>query len=251
MLISSLYVAVNTSGVQNYLKQSVIDYINIDSNNYLQIGKSSFNLKGEVVLNEISLSNKDSDTILFLETLRTNFFPLVSDLNLDNSLNIEGLDISLDLTNNKSNNFDDEFKEIIDNIFFDRINILNSGVNLIIDSVQNSIVIDKLNAYEIINDDGLLVKLNSFSGKVNNLKIEEFNSEISYNDGQVSFSNSNLVSDDQFLKGDINFQLDNQNNINNFQESFLEFSLNAGNFKFLDNYLVDKTFVQGELIFED
>ena len=49
MLISSLYVAVNTSGVQNYLKQNVIDYINIDSNNYLQIGKSSFNLKGEVV----------------------------------------------------------------------------------------------------------------------------------------------------------------------------------------------------------
>ena len=80
MLISSLYVAVNNSGVQNYLKQSVIDYISIDSNNYLQIGKSSFNLKGEVVLNEISLSNKEFDTILFLETLRTNFFPLVSQL---------------------------------------------------------------------------------------------------------------------------------------------------------------------------
>ena len=60
MLAASLYVALNTSGVQNYLKQSVIDYINIDSNNYLQIGNSSFNFKGEVVFNEISLSNKES-----------------------------------------------------------------------------------------------------------------------------------------------------------------------------------------------
>ena len=250
MLAASLYVALNTSGVQNYLKQSVIDYINIDSNNYLQIGNSSFNLKGEVVFNEISLSNKESDTILFLETLKTNFFPLVSDLSLNNSLNIEGLDISIDLTNNKSNNLDTEFEEIIDNIFFDRVNILDSSVELIIDSVQNIIVIDKLLAYEINNGDGLFVKLNGFSGKVNDLKIEEFNSEISYNDGQINFSNSSLVSDDQFLKGNISFQLDNQNKLNNFQKSFLEFSLNAGNFKFLDNYLVDKTFVQGELIFE-
>ena len=83
--MASLYLVINTSGVQNYLKQSVINYINIDSNNYLQIGNSSFNLKGEVVFNEISLSNKESDTILFLETLRTNFFPLVSDLSLNNS----------------------------------------------------------------------------------------------------------------------------------------------------------------------
>ena len=250
MLAASLYVALNTSGVQNYLKQSVIDYINIDSNNYLQIGNSSFNLKGEVVFNEISLSNKESDTILFLETLRTNFFPLVSDLSLNNSLNIEGLDVSLDLTNNKSNNLDTEFEEIIDNIFFDRINILNSSVRLIIDSVQNNIVIDKLNAYEIINDSGLSFKLNNFSGKVNDLKIDEFNSEISYSDGLINFSSSNLISADQFVKGNINFELDSQNKLNNFQESFLEFSLNAGNFKFIDNDLVDKTIIQGEIIFE-
>ena len=250
MLVASLYVALNTSGVQNYLKQSVVDYINIDSNNYLQIGNSSFNLKGEVVFNEISLSNKESDTILFLETLRTNFFPLVSDLSLNNSLNIEGLDVSLDLTNNKSNNLDTEFEEIIDNIFFDRINILNSSVRLIIDSVQNNIVIDKLNAYEIINDSGLSFKLNNFSGKVNDLKIDEFNSEISYSDGLINFSSSNLISADQFVKGNINFELDSQNKLNNFQESFLEFSLNAGNFKFIDNDLVDKTIIQGEIIFE-
>ena len=250
MLAASLYVALNTSGVQNYLKQSVIDYINIDSNNYLQIGNSSFNLKGEVVFNEISLSNKESDTILFLETLKTNFFPLVSDLSLNNSLDIEGLDISIDLTNNKSNNLDTEFEEIIDNIFFDRINILNSSIKLITDSVQNSIVIDKLNAYEIISDDGLFVKLNGFSGKVNDLKIDEFNSEMSYSDGVINVSNSNLVSDDQFVRGDINFQLDNQNNLNNFQESFLEFSLNPGNFKFLDIDLLDKTNIQGVIVFE-
>tara|TARA_E500000178_G_scaffold133544_1_gene133513 strand:+ start:2333 stop:5881 length:3549 start_codon:yes stop_codon:yes gene_type:complete len=242
--------ALNSSGVQNYLKQSVINYINIDSNNYLQIGNSSFNLKGEVVFNEISLSNKESDTILFLETLRTNFFPLVSNLRLNNSLNIEGLHISIDLSSNTSNKFDTEFKEITDNIFFDRVNILNSTIKLIIDSVQNNIVIDKLNAYEINNDDGLFVRLNSFSGNLNGLKIDEFNSQIRYSDGLINFSNSSLVSDDQFVKGNINFQLDNQNKLKNFQESFLEFSLNTGNFKFLDKKLLDKTIINGEIIFE-
>ena len=242
--------ALNTSGVQNYLKQSVINYINIDSNNYLQIGNSSFNLKGEVVFNEISLSNKESDTILFLETLRTNFFPLVSDSSLNNSLNIEGLDISINLTNNKQNKLDTKFEKIIDNIFFDRVNILNSSVKLIIDSVQNSIVIDELNVYEINNNDSLFVKLNSFSGKVNDLKIEEFNSEMSYSDGLINFSNSNLVSDDQFVRGSINFQLDNQNKLNNFQKSSLEFSINAGNFNFIDQNIEDKTIIQGEIIFE-
>jgi len=248
--LASLYLLINTSGVQNYLKQSVINYINIDSNNYLQIGNSSFNLKGEVVFNEISLSNKESDTILFLETLRTNFFPLLSDLSLNNSLNIEGLDISIDLTSNKPNKLDAEFEEIIDNIFFDRVYILNSSVKLITDSIQNSIVIDELNAYEINNDDGLFVKLSSFSGKVNDLKIEEFNSDITYSEGLINFSNSNLVSDDQFVKGNINFQLDNQNKLNNFQKSFLEFSLNTGNFNFIDQDIVDKTIIHGEIIFE-
>ena len=250
MLIASLFVAINTSGVQNYLKQSFIDYININTDNYLQIEDSSFNYKGEVVFNKISLSNKESDTIFFIETLRTNFFPLISDLTLNNSLNIEGLDLSIDLTNNLSNKFDDEFEEIIGNIFFDRVNILNSSVKLIIDSVQNNITIDKLNAHEINNVDGLFVKLNSFSGNVNDLKIDEFNSEMSYRDGLINFSNSNLVSADQFIKGNINFQLDDQNKLSNFEESNIEFSLNANNFKFLDKSILDKPIIQGEIIFK-
>jgi hypothetical protein len=58
------------------------------------------------------------------------------------------------------------------------------------------------------------------------------------------------VSDDQFVKGNINFQLDTQNKLNSFQESFLEFSLSAGNFNFLDKDLADKTIIQGDIIFE-
>ena len=58
------------------------------------------------------------------------------------------------------------------------------------------------------------------------------------------------MSDDQFVKGNINFQLDNQNKLSNFQESFLKFSLSAGNFNFLDKDLADKTIIQGEIIFE-
>jgi hypothetical protein len=58
------------------------------------------------------------------------------------------------------------------------------------------------------------------------------------------------VSDDQFVKGNINFQLDNQNKLNNFQESFLEFTLSAGNFNFLDKDLADNAIIQGEIIFE-
>ena len=58
------------------------------------------------------------------------------------------------------------------------------------------------------------------------------------------------MSDDQFVKGNINFQLDNQNKLYSFQESFLEFSLCSGNFNFLDKDLADKTIIQGDIIFE-
>ena len=158
--------------------------------------------------------------------------------------------MSINPRNNKLNRLNDQFEEIINNIFFDRVNILNSSFKVFTDSIQNTITIDKLTAYDINKDDGLFVKLNNFSGKVNEIKIDEFNSEISYNNGFIKFLNSNLISGDQYIIGNINFELDSQNLLNNFQESYVKFNLNTDNFKFLDKNLDYKINIEGEIRFE-
>ena len=73
MLLTTLFISVNTPKVQDFIKQSFIDYLNIGINNNLIIENSSFNINGEVVFNDIYLSSKDSDTLLYLEELKMSF----------------------------------------------------------------------------------------------------------------------------------------------------------------------------------
>ena len=73
--------------------------MNTNTDNTLQIESSKFNLKGEFVISDILLSNNNADTILLLETLKTKYFPLISDNRYESSLFLEGLDIYIN--NNK------------------------------------------------------------------------------------------------------------------------------------------------------
>ena len=65
------------------MKKSIISYVNNNTDNTLQIESSKFNLKGEFVISDILLSNKNSDTIVLLETLKTKYVPLISDKRYD------------------------------------------------------------------------------------------------------------------------------------------------------------------------
>ena len=111
-----------------------------------QIQNSKFNLRGELVLSDILLSNNNSDTIILLETLKTKYLPLISTSSYDSSLFIEGLEVYLNQNNNgtESNYLKDDIDEILDNLFFDNLNVSNSNLFIVNDTIQHSIDINTL-----------------------------------------------------------------------------------------------------------
>ena len=232
MLLTILFISVNTPKVQDFIKQSFIDYLNIGINNNLIIENSSFNINGEVVFNDIYLSSKDSDTLLYLETLKTNFLPLITNSNLDNSLSIDGLDLIIDITGNEIKMQNENLEQIIDEIFFDRLKVINSSIIIKNDSIQNFIKIDNLVAQEIKTNDELFFQLSNFSGEFNETKVDNFISEITYDDLSFNLTDTNLKFEDQFINGDISFELDSKYQLNRFKESFFEFYLESDNFQF-------------------
>ena len=239
----------NTPKVQDLLEQSFINYLNIRENTNLKIDQSYFNIKGEVVFSEVLLSDNDLDTILYLESIRTNFLPLITNFNSGNSLTIDGLNLLIDSTQNEIEFQNDSFKEITNNLFFDELILSNSNIIVNTDSLQNFIKIENLTAKEINNINGLSIKLNNFSGKINKTQVDKFNSEVTYNNNSFNFINSNLESGDQFIKGDIKFELDSKNQINSFQESFFEFYLESNNFKKLEQFFGKESILAGEVLF--
>ena len=239
----------NTSKVQDLLEQSFINYLNIQENTNLKIDQSYFNIKGEVVFSEVLLSDNDLDTILYLESIRTNFLPLITNFNSGNSLSIDGLNLLINSTENEIEFQNDRFKEITNNLFFDELILSNSNIIVNADSLQNFIKIENLTAKEINNINGLSIKLNNFSGKINKTQVDKFNSEVTYNNNSFNFINSNLESGDQFIKGDIKFELDSKNQINSFQESFFEFYLESNNFKKLEQFFGKESILAGEVLF--
>ena len=239
----------NTPKVQDLLEQSFINYLNIRENTNLKIDQSYFNIKGEVVFSEVLLSDNDLDTILYLESIRTNFLPLITNFNSGNSLTIDGLNLLIDSTQNEIEFKNDSFKEITNNLFFDELILSNSNIIVNTDSLQNFIKIENLTAKEINNINGLSIKLNNFSGKINKTQVDKFNSEVTYKNNSFNFINSNLESGDQFIKGDIKFELDSKNQINSFQESFFEFYLESNNFKKLEQFFGKESIIAGEVLF--
>ena len=223
--------------------------MNIRENTNLKIDQSYFNIKGEVVFSEVLLSDNDLDTILYLESIRTNFLPLITNFNSGNSLTIDGLNLLIDSTQNEIEFQNDSFKEITNNLFFDELILSNSNIIVNADSLQNFIKIENLTAKEINNINGLSIKLNNFSGKINKTQVDKFNSEVTYNNNSFNFINSNLESGDQFIKGDIKFELDSKNQINSFQESFFEFYLESNNFKKLEQFFGKESILAGEVLF--
>ena len=250
MLLTILFISVNTPKVQDFIKQSFIDYLNIGINNNLIIENSSFNINGEVVFNDIYLSSKDSDTLLYLETLKTNFLPLITNSNLDNSLSIDGLDLIIDITGNEIKMQNENLEQIINEIFFDRLKVINSSIIIKNDSIQNFIKIDNLVAQEIKTNDELFFQLSNFSGEFNETKVDNFISEITYDDLSFNLTDTNLKFEDQFINGDISFELDSKYQLNRFKESFFEFYLESDNFQFLEQFFNENTAIRGDIFFK-
>ena len=238
---------INSSGFQNYFKNSIVDYINTNTNNKIQIKSSNFNLKGELVFSDVLLSNDNADTILLLETLKTRYIPLISNSQYDSSLFLEGLQVYFNQNNSEvESNYLKE--DILDNLFFDNLIISNSNLFIINDSIQYSIDINNLNLNEIKkNINGVSFDVLNFDGAIDNYSIDRFDGNFDLNNDNVTVKSFYLSETNQYLEGDLDFYLNEDMSINNFNDSNIRFNLNSKAFKLNENIL--SNFVSGEINF--
>ena len=238
---------INSSGFQNYFKNSIVDYVNTNTNSKIQIKSSNFNLKGELVFSDVLLSNDNADTILLLETLKTRYIPLISNSQYDSSLFLEGLQVYFNQNNSEveSNYLK---KDILDNLFFDNLIISNSNLFIINDSIQYSIDINNLNLNEIKkNINGVSFDVLNFDGAIDNYSIDRFDGNFDLNNDNVTVKSFYLSETNQYLEGDLDFYLNEDMSINNFNDSNIRFNLNSKAFKLNENIL--SNFVSGEINF--
>jgi hypothetical protein len=194
----------------------------------------------------------NSDTIIKLESLTTKYIPLISNLQYDSSLNIDGLKLFI-------NQRDEELEEgfnmntinvVFDNIFFDNLNITNSYVIFVNDSIQNQISIYNSSLKEINrNKDGVEFNIESFSGSYDNLSIDGFYSTVNLNKSSITLNNLNVINKESFLRGNIEVNLDDGFKFKKISNSSINFNINPILFESLQtNYNINDN-ISGELKF--
>ncbi|MDG2499805.1 MAG: hypothetical protein P8M56_01080, partial [Flavobacteriaceae bacterium] len=226
---------------------SIVDYVNKNTTSTIQIQNSKFNLKGELVVSDILLSNYNSDTILVLETLKTRYIPLISNSQYDSSLYLEGLQLYFNQKNSEveSSSFDEE---ILDNLFFDNLFVSNSNLFIVNDSIQYSVDVNYLNVNKIEkNINGVSFDISTFAGVIDNYSIDRFDGKFELKKDRVSFKSFYLSDKKQYLEGDLDFYLNEDFSVNNFNNSNIRFNLNSENFK-LDEIILSN-FISGEINF--
>ena len=234
------------------MKNSIISYVNTNSDNTLQIESSRFNLKGEFVISDLLLSNKNTDTILILETLKTKYFPLISDNSYESSLFIEGLDVYINNNNNKveSSFYPDGIKEILDDLFFDSLTVSNSNLFIVNDSINHSIEINNMKINQINkNDDGVNFNLSMFNGNINKYSIDRFDSYFELNGTNVILKNTYLSNENQYLEGNLDFYLDDDFKINRFNKSDIRYNLSPEMLNIISSDLKLSDFISGDINF--
>ena len=234
------------------MKKSIISYVNNNTDNTLQIESSKFNLKGEFVISDILLSNKNSDTIVLLETLKTKYIPLISDKRYDSSLFLEGLDLYMINNNDKveTTYLTYNIKEVLDDLFFDRLTVSNSNLFIVNDSINHTVEINNLKIDQIKKiDNGVNFNLSMFNGNINKYSIDRFDSYLELNSGNILLKNTYLSSGDEYLEGNLDFSLDDKFSINRFNKSNIKFNISDETLNgFLNNFKLSD-FISGEINF--
>ena len=116
----SFFLIINTSTFQDYVRENIISYVNSNTDNTIEISDSRYNLKGELIISNILLSNINSDTILKLESLSTKYIPVISNNQYYSSLKIEGLKLYIDQSrkNTDQSNSIRDLDQVFENFFF-------------------------------------------------------------------------------------------------------------------------------------
>ena len=248
----SFFLIINTSSFQDYVRKNIISYVNSNTDNTIKISDSRYNLKGELIISDILLSDINSDTIFKLESLSTKYIPVISNNQYYSSLKIEGLKLYLDQVNNdtvQSISIRD-LDKVFENFFFDNLEISNSYLIIKDDSIQNQLIINNSFIKEISQvQNGLNFKIQSFNGTLDNIKIDDFNSIVNFKGNKLSLNNTYLANQNNFIRGDITIDFDEELQIKNISNASFNFNLDPLSLNVFQNNLIVDNIYSGEIEF--
>ncbi len=242
----SFFLIINTSSFQDYVRKNIISYVNSNTDNTIEISDSRYNLKGELIISDILLSDINSDTILKLESLSTKYIPVISNNQYYSSLKIEGLKLYIDQSrkNTDQSNSIRDLDQVFENFFFDNLEISNSFLIIKDDSIQNQLIINNSFIKEIGQvQNGVNFEIQSFNGALDKIKIDNFNSIVNFKGNMLSLNNTYLANQNNFIRGNITIDLDEELQIKNISNASFNFNLdpsllNVGQ----NNFIVDNIY---------
>ncbi len=248
----SFFLIINSSSFQDYVRKNIISYVNSNTDNTIKISDSRYNLKGELIISDILLSDINSDTIFKLESLSTKYIPVISNNQYYSSLKIEGLKLYLDQVNNdtvQSISIRD-LDKVFENFFFDNLEISNSYLIIKDDSIQNQLIINNSFIKEISQvQNGVNFKIQSFNGTLDNIKIDDFNSIVNFKGNKLSLNNTYLANQNNFIRGDITIDFDEELQIKNISNASFNFNLDPLSLNLFQNNLIVDNIYSGEIEF--
>ncbi len=242
----SFFLIINTSSFQDYVRKNIISYVNSNTDNTIEISDSRYNLKGELIISDILLSDINSDTILKLESLSTKYIPVISNNQYYSSLKIEGLKLYIDQSrkNTDQSNSIRDLDQVFENFFFDNLEISNSFLIIKDDSIQNQLIINNSFIKEIGQvQNGVNFEIQSFNGALDKIKIDNFNSIVNFKGNMLSLNNTYLANQNNFIRGNITIDLDEELQIKYISNASFNFNLdpsllNVGQ----NNFIVDNIY---------
>ena len=251
-MFSSFFLIINTSSFQDYVRKNIISYVNSNTDNTIKISDSRYNLKGELIISDILLSDINSDTIFKLESLSTKYIPVISNNQYYSSLKIEGLKLYLDQVSNhtvQSISIRD-LDKVFENFFFDNLEISNSFLIIKDDSIQNQLIINNSSIKEISQlQNGVNFKIQSFNGTLDNIKIDDFNSIVNFSGNKLSLNNTYLANQNNFIRGDITIDFDEELQIKNISNASFNFNLDPLSLNVFENNLIVDNIYSGQIEF--
>ena len=237
---------INTNSFQDYIRNNIISYVNSNTENTIEISDSRYNLKGELIISDILLSDINSDTIFKLESLSTKYIPLISNNQYYSSLKIDGLKIYFDKDDKAIGQSlsENHLEQIFENFFFDSLEISNSNFIIKDDSIQNQFSINNSLIKEISQvQDGVNFEIESFNGAFSNIKIDDFNSIVNFEGDKLYLNNTYLANENNFINGDIIIDFDEDLRIKNISNASLNFNVEPSALDIVqNNFIVDNIF---------
>ena len=245
-MFSLFFFIINTNSFQDYIRNNIISYVNSNTENTIEISDSRYNLKGELIISDILLSDINSDTIFKLESLSTKYIPLISNNQYYSSLKIDGLKIYFDKDDKAIGQSlsENHLEQIFENFFFDSLEISNSNFIIKDDSIQNQFSINNSLIKEISQvQDGVKFEIESFNGAFSNIKIDDFNSIVNFEGDKLYLNNTYLANENNFINGDIIIDFDEDLRIKNISNASLNFNVEPSALDIVqNNFIVDNIF---------